>query len=342
MAKKGALASGPKFKFGATVEELEKQRIDPKNSAYRKEISSRLAQARKAQSAGQQPTGAEATPQAPNSFQQVNEQSNQLSQGLMDQIKNQGAFNYQGPQVQQFNPGDFQGMFDKAYESSLNRFNRDNQPIFDRQRSDFYQMAAERGWDPTSKDVANAYEMQVAKPQDMARQNAMDSAFNAGLGAQSQAYNQASNTFGQNLAGQNQAFGQYSTGYQMPYQMLGAFSPYYQGQSNYALQQGQQGWASDQAALDRQQQQNMENLQHRNRLSEIAAVPRGGGGGGGGGGLTYDQQLQLMREQSALNLNNAMIAGGYGGQQVRSGFGSGLASGIGAGMGALTGSILKS
>ena len=337
---KGALARGPSLKIGATIAELEKQRRDPKYQSMRSQISSKLAKLRTQQ---QNPQAAEpqAQPQNNSGFEQVNTRSNELTQGLFDQVKNQGQFNYQGPQVGQFNPGNYQEMYQKSYDTSLGQFDRSNQPIFDKQRNDFYQMAAERGWDPTSKDVADAYKMQVAEPQNMARQNAMDSAHNAGLQAQNQFYNQASNTYGQNLASQGQAFNQYSTQYQMPYQMLGALSPYYQGQANWYNQQGQQGFLAGQNQLDREQQLAMERLQHKNRLSEIAAVPRGGGGGGGGG-LTYEQQLQLMREQNSGNLfNNLVLSSVQSGAGPRVGYGSGFGSGVAAGTGALIGSVLK-
>lgn len=325
---RGALGTDPKFKLATDLEGLLAQRKDPKNAAYRSQISKAIAAARKGSAAPTPETGGGLN--APN-YDQTYNQAIGATGNLFNQIGAQQPF--QPPaQVPQFNPGDYQQQFDKAYQTSMNQFNRSMEPTFQKQNQDWQQMAAERGWDITNKDIGNAFKMQVADPQNSARQQAMDSAFNAGLGAQAQAYNQSANTYGQQLAGQGQQFNQNYSAYQMPYQNLGAIAPFFSQGSN-------QAFLGNQAALDRQQQEYMAGLQNQYQLQQIRAVPRGGGGGGGGG-LSLQDQLAL---QNNAFYNNMVLAAqqGYGQQPQGGGAGNGFAQGINAGAGAFLGSMLR-
>lgn len=288
---------------------------------------------------GKKPAQTAPAPQANPQREQYDQtltNANNMIQGAFNQYQQQGPFNYQGPLVGQFNPGDYQAQFDSAYQNSMNRFNRTMQPEFERQQQDFRQMAAERGWDPTSDAYAKAYQQQVTDPQSNARQGAMESAYGAGLQGQAQAYGQASNTYGQNLLGQQQGFNQYTTQYGAPLAGLNAFSPYFGAQAQGYQQQDQFNFLGGQNALDRQQQERMAALQNKYALQQIAAAPRGGGGGGG---LSLQDQMAL---QNNSFFNNLVLAGMQNGQQYpMPGMGSGFAQGLTAGVGAGIGSTLK-
>jgi hypothetical protein len=150
------------------------------------------------------------------------------NQGLMNQMQfaqAQGAFN----------PGSFQQQMDQAYNNVMDQFNRTTQEQFRQEQQNFEQMAAERGLDP-SGEAYRALQKQVFDRQDMARQNAMSQAQQAAQGVQAQAYGQAAST------------------YQMPFQQMGAFAPFYGAQANMqAQQQGQQfqlGSTREQRASD--------------------------------------------------------------------------------------------
>lgn len=246
-----------------------------------------------------------------------------VQNGLLEQAANRGEFNPQTMGISQFNPGDFQQQFQGAYDSALDQFNRSSQPAFDRQKQDFDQMAAERGIDPTSKQYAEMYKARISDPQETARLNAQDAAYQTGMGAQAQAYGQSANTYGQNLGAQGQQFGQASTQYQMPFANLNYLSPYFQAQ--YGQQMGAQ-----------QQGYNRENMaqQQKNALALQNNAPRGGGGGGGG--LSLPDQMTLMDRQF---YNNMVLGGLNGGQQPAPNMGNsalqGMANGIGAGIGAV-------
>lgn len=262
---------------------------------------------------------------------------NQGVQNAFNQYQNQGNFNYQGPQAGTFNPGDYQQQFDASYQNAMSRFNRTMQPEFERQTQDFRQMAAERGWDPSSNAYSKMYEQQVLNPQEQARQGAMEGAFSSGLQGQAQAYGQSSNTYGQNLANQQQGFNQYTTQFGAPLAGLSAMSPYFGAQAQGIQQNDNFNFLGGQNALDRQQQERMAQLQNKYALQQIAAAPRGGGGGGGGG-LTLADQIALQNNQF---YNNMVLSGMQNGQTMLPNAGSGFAQGIGAGAGATIGSTLR-
>lgn len=294
-------------------------------------------------------------------------QNNQL-----DQINKQGnfdpqtmgiqKFDYQGPQVQQFQPGDFQQQFQGAYDHALDQFNRSSQPAFDRQNQDFQQMAAERGWDPSSKVYQDSLK-QIQDSQNSARLNAQDTAYQTGLGAQNQAYTQQSNTYGQNLGAQGQQFGQYGTGYsqnlgaqgqqfgqasstyQMPFQSLSALSPYLQAQYGSQQAQQQQGYTQQNAAQGQDYAKELAALQQRYQMQnqQFAVDHRMGGGGGGGGGghgsgaLTLQDQMALQNNafynQMVLNgtaapQSNVPSTGNSAIQGVANGIGLGVTAGL--------------
>jgi hypothetical protein len=210
---------------------------------------------------------------------------NQSMQGLGQQF---GYAQQQGA----FTPGSFADTQRGAYDAVMNEFNRSMQPQFQRQEADFNQLAAERGLDPNSEAYKTLYS-QMQESQNQARQSAMNSAFGQGLGAQQQGYNQAAQT------------------YRMPYEAMGAYSPFYGQQGSYLSQIEAQRFASEEAA--RAHGWDMEKLR-------FAAANQKGGGGGGGPSL-YDQLA---------------IIGAQQGQQVKPNYGnaavSGIAQGIGAGI----------
>jgi hypothetical protein len=214
---------------------------------------------------------------------------NQGMQGLGQQFElaqSQGAFN----------PGSFADTQRGAYDAVMNEFNRSMQPQFQRQEADFHQMAAERGLDPNSEAYKTLYS-QMQESQSQAKQSAMNSAFGQGLGAQQQGYNQAMMT------------------YRMPYEAMGAYSPFYGQQGSYLSQLEAQRFASEEAA--RSHGWDMEKLR-------FAAANQKGGGGGGGPSL-YDQLAIIGAQQGQPvkpNYGNAAVSG------LAQGFATGTAAGL--------------
>lgn len=178
-------------------------------------------------------------PQSYNDYSQTPlEQQNWEQQfGTLNYEANQGLSNQMQYAQQQgaFTPGSFQEQMDKAYNNVMDQFNRTNKEQFAREQQDFQQMAVERGLDP-SGEAYKSLQKQLYDRQDMARQNAMSTAQQAAQGVQAQAYGQAAST------------------YQMPFQQMAAYSPFYGAQANMqAQQQGQQfqlGSQREQRAAD--------------------------------------------------------------------------------------------
>lgn len=251
----------------------------------------------------------------PPSYNDMLGMGNQAMAGLFGQIQNQGAFN----------PGNFADSQQKAYDSVYNQFQRSMQPQFDQEEAAFRQQMVEQGT-PVNSDRYEAAYKQMKAAQNSARQNAMDQAFQTGLGAQGQAYGQAANT------------------YQMPYQNMGAFTPFFQGQNAMQLQQGQQGWQGAQNDQQRQFEKEMAALQQKYQMKQLqfGAAHQGGGGGGGGGyqGMSLADQMAL---QNNSFYNNMALMAAQGGQQMPlPGMGSGFGQGMGTGIGmAVTGSLLR-
>jgi len=356
---KGALGTDPKFVVSEDAKQRARQLNKWETLAKRGDKSAQAniaaIKAYKAPGSTQSPGP---TQEQTSQYNDTIEQGNQAQQDQFSQISKQGAFNpqtmgisrfnYQGPQVQQFNPGDFQQQFQGAYDSALNQFERSSKSAFDRQNQDFQQMAAERGWDPSSKVYQDSLK-QIQDSQNTARLNAQDAAYQTGLGAQQQVYGQQANTYGQNLAAQGQQFGQYNTGfgnnlnaqgqqfgqaatqYQMPYQNLSMLSPYLQAQYGQQMGQQQQGYSQANSAQAQEYAKELAAIQQKYALQLQNNAPRGGGGGGGGG-LSLADQMALQNNA----FYNNMVLGGLAGGQQQPGIGNsalqGVASGIGAGI----------
>jgi hypothetical protein len=261
---------------------------------------------------------------------------------LLNQAQDRGEFNPQTMGIQQFQPGDFQQQFQGAYDAAMNQFNRSSQPAFEQQNKDYEQMAAERGWDPNSEVAKNRFK-QIQDNQNNARLNAQDAAYQTGLGAQNQAYTQASNSYGQNLGAQGQQFGQQQTQFQMPFQNLSALSPYLQAQYGQQMGAQQQGYTEQNAATSQDYAKELAALQQRYTMQNAKFAvanrqgPSGGGGGGGGGGLTLADQIALQNNA----FYNNMVLGGLNqpqsnvpntGNAALQGFANGVGAGIGAGL----------
>lgn len=344
---KGALATDPKFQLATGgVDALRAQRSELNRIAAKGGSAGQRAQQQlelvrnailKANKEAAAPTPAPTPTTQEEGYNQVVDNSNQATNEIFNQIDEQGAFNPSAlgvPQVQQFNPGDYQQQYQKSYDTVMNQFNRTLQPQFQKQQQDFNQYAAERGWDPNSEVAKELFKQRVADPQSNAVQGAMESAHQGGLAAQGQAYGQASNTFGQNLAGQSQQYNQAYSQYQMPYQNLGAMAPYFGAQASMGLQNNQQGFVAGQNQLDRQQQDQMTRQQFEYQKYLQANAPRGGGGGGGN---TFDQQIALQNNGFYNQMALAAASMGQGNpvnpmNNAVAGFGAGFGTGLGAGL----------
>jgi hypothetical protein len=202
------------------------------------------------------------------------------NQGLMNQMQfaqAQGAFN----------PGSFQEQMDKAYNNVMDQFNRTTQDQFRQEQQSFEQMAAERGLDPAG-EAYKALQKQVFDRQDMARQNAMSQAQQSAQGVQAQAYGQATNT------------------YQMPFQQMGAFAPFYGAQANMQSQtQGQQF----QLGSTREQ-----------RAADIAQTRGGWGQQERMAGIDYGRQQAMFQQQAREEAASAGRAQEYAKELARMGY----------------------
>ena len=337
MAARGALAKDPKFVVSTDPKQQARQLNKWQQLAKKgdKSAAANIAAIKAAQAgaANTQPVAPTPEQQATEQYNGIIEQGGQAQTAQFEQIKNQGAFNPQTMGIQQFNPGDFQQQFQGAYDNALNQFNRSSQPAFDRQKQDFDQMAAERGIDPTSKQYAEMYKARISDPQETARLNAQDTAYQTGLGAQQQAYGQSATTYGQNLGAQGQQYEQASSTYQMPFQNLSALSPYLQAQYGSQMAGQQQGYTQQNAAQSQEYAKELAAIQQKYGLQLQNNAPRGGGGGGGGG-MSLQDQLTLQNNGFANSMVLGSLAGGQQQQQpnaVNAGIG-GFANGFGAGL----------
>ncbi len=235
---------------------------------------------------------------SPYQMQQMNNQANAGISQQMGYIQQQGQFNPQNlPNLNQ----DYSQMRKQAEDNVMSAFNRQMQPEFQRQSEDFRQTMANQGV-PEGSEKWNLLYKQMQDSQSNARQNAMNQAFTTGQSEQAQGFNQA---FNANQLGYNQ---QYQT-YQMPYQNMQAFQPYYAGQMNLygqqlqnQYQQQQNKWQAGQNALDRQ----------------VA--------GKIGGGRPYDPNAGMN------GFYDQMIGGLYGNQQKQPGTGTALGQGLVSGV----------
>lgn len=309
MARRGGLAADPKFKLASDDAGLKAQRASilkrlqaSGGKARNPQLASQLQQidvaAKKMRAT---PVQTQQTPagEQPATYESVNQNALGGMDMYMDQMQQNGAFN----------PGTFDDQFNKAYDTTMNRFERRMNPQFSQQREDFDQRMAERGIS-AGNEAYNREFQNFQQSQEDARLNAMDQAYNTGMAAQNQAYGQAANT------------------YQMPAQMLGAYSPFYAGQTNQMMQNDAQAHELD--AMKRQFGYNMK-LQ--------AAAPRGGGGGGGG--MSMADRFALMDRE----MYNQMVMQGMqntqGGQQQGNPYTNGILNGVATGTTAAIGSMLK-
>ena len=160
---------------------------------------------------------------------------------------------------------------DEAYRSSIeqaniDRFNRQYDKQFSREKSDFEMMAGQRGWTPGS-EVYNNEKTRLEGSQNTARENAIDQARISGGAEQQRLFDMQSQTYGTNrdnyVATRDRPQQEYAAT-----QGLIAQNPLW----NQWSQNSQQNFQGQQAQLD------------RNQTMKIANMNRGGGGGGGGGG----------------------------------------------------------
>jgi hypothetical protein len=133
-----------------------------------------------------------------------------------------------------------------ARKQVMDTFQRRTQEEFGRQDLATQQAIVERGLDPNS-EAAQALMRANTQRQDLARQEAMSAAEQAAQGVQAQAYGQQVQT------------------YQMPFQNMGAFMPFYQGQLDMLGQQRgfqqQERMAGVQAGYEAQAQQRAAEIQ---------------------------------------------------------------------------------
>jgi len=298
---KGALAQSPNinpktgkpFKF--TIKELQARQAA--GETLGKRGINRLKKAGLYQEPSGEPAPIQELPPE-QMFERVGGQTAAGIESLMGQIQGQGAFQ----------PGTYQDMMNQAYQNVMNQFEMTQGPQFQREQADFQQMAAERGLDPNS-EAYKTMQQQLNQRQDLARQGAMKV-------AQQQAQ-----------AVQQQGFEQAAQQYQMPGQMLGAYSPFYQ-------QFGAQQESLRQAQLAREE---MANRLEQQRISAGATL--GAAQTGIFGRLSPQQELAERERQRA---HEWAVAGmRYGSQAPQplppspsagNAFVGGIAQGIGAGI----------
>ena len=290
----GAIGTRPKFQVATDPAALAAQEARINAQIQRRggiANAPRYAERLKAVQGAQ--TAAGQTPAAP-TFDSTTGQANQAISGAFQGIQNLQPMNM-----------DYGAMRQRAEQMAMDSFNRNMQPQFQREESDWRQRMAEQGIDPNSERARKEFE-QMKQQQSGMTQNAMTSAFQAGQGEQAQAFNQG------------------VTQQMLPYQQLSSLSPFYQSQAAANLQGQQNAWQGKQNALTRAQQLQMAKL-------------------GGGGGMTQADRLALIDAEQAGRM--ALIAQEQAlqsGQQLPNQMGNaavgGIASGIGAG---ITGSLLR-
>lgn len=308
----GALAVDPKkqrgFQVGTDQTKLTAQQqrlqsiIDKKGGNAPKAIK-RLEKVNQAMGAlNTDPTGGQQQEQQ-SAFNQITDQSNNYLKGIFSQLENQG----------QFQPGNYQDMRQKASDTAMSEFNRQNQPRFQQEDADFEQRMAAEGIDPTSEKYRRL-KGDMTQNRNNAIQGAQNNAFQMGQGEQSQAYNQQFNTW------------------QAPLQAMQAAQPFYgyQNQANQSQLDRNQQNTMQQSGFDFQKE--LAGLQHKYNMQLQASAPRGGGGGGGG--LSFDQQMALQNNNIDKQFyNNLVLSGVQNGNPLpQNGYGSGAAQGVASGV----------
>lgn len=241
----------------------------------------------------QQAQGAAGQTPAQPSFDYTTGQANQAISGAFNNIQNLQPMNM-----------DYGAMRQKAEQTAMDAFNRQMQPQFQREEEAFRQRMAEQGIDPNGEQARRQFE-QLKQQQGAMTQNAMTSAFQAGQGEQAQMFNQG------------------VTGQLLPYQQIGALTPYYASQAA-AQQQGMQNrWQGRQ-----------------NDLSRAAALQQSRIGAGGAMTMAdrfalqdqqFQQQMALLAQQQAMQNGQEMPRNGMINGAI-AGTAQGVAQGVVGGM----------
>lgn len=208
--------------------------------------------------------------------------------GYLQQLQQQGAFN----------PGEYQDVYNQAYQNVMGQFNLQNQQAFQQQNQQIEQMIAERGIDPTGQQAQNLRQ-QLFKQQDQARQQAMYQAENMGRQLQ------------------EQRFQQDLIKYNVPTQQLGALQGYFGGQLGSVEAERQRQFEAEQAEKQRE------------ASKDVARI--------GGGGAKTDPFALMEAEyryKRDLLYDQAALAGQTKGPNPWNAAAGGFAQGIGAGIGA--------
>lgn len=305
----GALANEPRgWKLGTTPEELARQQANlqrrvtnnPNNTRAAERL--RMVQGAMTQRPEEGPTSPE---QQPGGVSGINDAANRALGGHFGRIEEMAGSNPLGI--------DYETMRRQAEDRAMSMFQRNNEADFARQRESFDQQMASQGIPVGSKAYSDAYETMIARPQMQARQSAMDQAFQAGQGEQSQMFNQQVNRA------------------MLPYQQLGAFSPFYQAQMQSQLQGDQQSFLGGQNALDREQAIRLANLNAANQLKINRLSPRGDPNM-----LSIADRIRLQDNEAMHRLVEIQAQGGMRADPMRPSdpFGQGVANGgmIGSGL----------
>jgi hypothetical protein len=287
----GAMSQDPNFKLGSNTAALEAQLARNEAELKRKGGKNSVLQNRINQITGALNT-ARGNPINPNETPtNIEDTLGYGSDAINEQLR------YIGQQGE-FNPGDFGQAVNQSRDAVMNEFNRVNEPKFQQEEQNFRNLMASRGV-PEGSEAYNRGMQDLKETQNQARISAGNQAYQTGMQAQAQGYGQAQQT------------------YQMPYQNMAAFNPYFnvygqqlQGKQQADLQVGQNKFTQEQAARENQY-----------RLQQIRT--------GGGGGMSLQDKQALMAQEFYNNLvlnYGGKVGGGKG-------FTQGLTQGIGSGIG---------
>lgn len=250
--------------------------------------------------------------QAPATFASNTDAANQGMAQAYGQIQQQG----------QFNPGNFQDTQTAAQKAAFDSFESENEPIFQQQQKQLDDQAAARGV-PRDSEEYKTMEQNLQANQQQGRQQAEDQSYQAGLGAQ------------------NQAFGQAYQTYQTPYQDLSAYNPAYLQEGQQSLQSGAEAWQGTQNAAQLAAQQRIAQIQgaaQTGAASITGAATTGAASIYGNAattqtGMNINAQYGLQANNFGQQLTLAQL--GLTGNQNTAGNAAlqGLGAGIGAGIG---------
>lgn len=269
-----------------------------RNSATGKIVNSRInpGNVKKAQNADKakntKPAPTDGNTEKPATFDTVTQQGNEGLADQFDQIQKQGAFN----------PGSFQDTQKEAQNNAFNAFQEEYQPLFQQQNDSFLAQQAASG-NPANAEGYQKGKNNLLRSQYNTTAAAQNQAYQAGLGAQAQAYGQAYQT------------------HETPYVNTQYFNPQYQQQGQEKLQGSQIQGQKDISAMN-----NATALQQ----SHISA-------GAGLQGIQANIQAQYGLQSNEFAQQMALYAQqlGYGnGQNAGNSAINGIAQGAGAAIGA--------